>query len=164
MERREDREVMCWLARSQGVGEGGGVLGACDDIRLEWDDLLIEGIEPKEWVKWLGLWSWAIDGRVAPAFLNKFGSWFLRRPDGRVEMLDVLSGTVEHLVDRYEDFVALVNQEEWQERYLLSKSVCALHEAERCQASTNAMRWRRTRPSAAQTRRMAMSSTRASLR
>jgi Domain of unknown function (DUF1851) len=97
--------------------------------KLAWDDLLIEVIEPREWMKWFGLWSWAINGRVAPAFLNKFGSLFLRRADGQVEMLDVFSGTVAHLADRYEDFVTLVNQQEWQQTYLLSESVNSLHEA-----------------------------------
>src|SRR5258707_1298332 len=60
--------------------------------------------------------------------MNKFGSWFLRRPDGDVEMLDVFTGTIERVADSYEDFIAQVNERWWQEFYLLSESVLRLHQ------------------------------------
>jgi hypothetical protein len=75
-------------------------------MRLTWADLLIEGITPEDFQRWLGEWAGLVSGQVAPAFLNKFGSWFLRRPEGQVEMLDVFTGAVERMADTYQEFVA----------------------------------------------------------
>jgi len=58
-------------------------------LRLTWDDLLIQDITPDQFRDWLSPWTGVVTGRVAPAFMSKFGSWFLRRPEGYVEMLDV---------------------------------------------------------------------------
>ena len=97
--------------------------------RLAWPDLIVEDITPEEFERWIGHWSGFISGRVAPAFLNRFGVWFLRRPDGPVDMLDVFSGDVERVAESYEGFVAEVNDRSWQETYLVSKLVFELHEA-----------------------------------
>lgn len=96
--------------------------------RLTWDDLLIRDLKPDECHLWLAHWSWLLGGRLAPECLNKFGSWFLRRPEGHVEMLDVLCGTVEKVADWYEEFMTLVNQQSWQELHLLSQLVYELHQ------------------------------------
>jgi hypothetical protein len=69
-----------------------------------------------------------VGGRLAPEFLNKFGSWFLRRPEGHVEMLDVLTGTIDKVANSYEEFIGLVNEPGWQEVYLLSELVYELHQ------------------------------------
>jgi hypothetical protein len=98
-------------------------------MALTWADLIIEDITPEQFQHWLEPWQGFIGGRVAPAFLSKFGMWFLRRPEGHVEMLDVFTGDVQRLADSYEDFVAEVNQQWWQEVYLLSELVLRLHEA-----------------------------------
>jgi hypothetical protein len=96
--------------------------------RLTWDDLLVRDFGPDECRAWLAPWSWLVGGRLAPEFLNKFGSWFLRRPEGHVEMLDVLTGTLDKVADSYEEFIALVNEPWWQEVYLLSEWVYELHQ------------------------------------
>jgi hypothetical protein len=96
--------------------------------RLTGDDLLIRGFTPEECQHWLEPWSWLLGGRLAPEFLNKFGSWFFRRPEGNVDMLDVLTGTVEKVADSYEEFIGLVNEQWWQEVYLLSDVVYELHQ------------------------------------
>jgi hypothetical protein len=96
--------------------------------RLTWADLLIENISPEDCQRWLGEWSWLIAGQLAPAFLNKFGCWFLRRPEGHVEHLDVFSGTVETIANTYEDFIREVNEQWWQEAYLFSELVYELHQ------------------------------------
>src|SRR5262249_60731732 len=96
--------------------------------RLTWADLLIENIGPEDCQRWLGEWSSLIAGPLAPAFLNKFGCWFLRRPEGHVEHLDVFSGTVETIANTYEDFIREVNEQWWQEAYLFSALVCELHQ------------------------------------
>jgi len=97
--------------------------------KLTWDDLLIEDISNADFAFWMHNWSGVISGRVAPVFLNKFGVWFLRRPEGGVDMLDVFTGQVERVAHSYEAFWADVNDGPWQEIYLLSKHVYALHEA-----------------------------------
>jgi len=98
-------------------------------MALTWADLIIEDITPEQFHQWLGPRAGRIGGRVAPAFMSKFGTWFLRRPEGHVGMLDVFTGAVHRMADRYEDFVAEVNQQWWQEVYLLPELVLRLHEA-----------------------------------
>jgi hypothetical protein len=97
-------------------------------LRMTWSDLLIEDITPDDFQRWLLPWSPVISGRIAPAFMSKFGTWFLRRPEGHVEMLDVFSGEVVRMADTYEQFIAEVNEQWWQEAYLLSKLVYQLHQ------------------------------------
>ena len=96
--------------------------------RLTWADLLIEDITPDQLRDWLAPWTGVIAGQVAPAFMSKFGTWFLRRPDGPVEVLDVFSGEVTRAADSYEQFTAEVNEPWWQETYLLSELVYRLHQ------------------------------------
>jgi hypothetical protein len=98
-------------------------------MALTWDDLIIEQINSQQFQKWIEPWKGVVVGRVAAAFLSKFGTWFLRRPEGHVEMLDVLTGTVHRMADSYEDFIREDNQPQWQEVYLLSELVLRLHEA-----------------------------------
>ena len=97
--------------------------------RLTWADLLIDDITPDQFRDWIAPWTRVVGGTVAPAFLSKFGVWFLRRPAGAVEMLDVFSGHMQQVADDYEAFVREVNEQWWQEVYLLSELVYQLHEA-----------------------------------
>jgi hypothetical protein len=96
--------------------------------RLTWDDLLVQEITPDQFRDWLSPWTGFVTGRVAPAFMSKFGLWFLRRPEGRVEMLDVLTGQMEQMADNYDDFMREVNEQWWHETYLFSKLVYELHQ------------------------------------
>jgi hypothetical protein len=96
-------------------------------VTLDWADLLIEDLDPADCERWLGFWGTAVSGRFRPELLNKFGSWFLRRPDGPVEMLDVFTGKVEKVASDHEEFVRLVNEPAWQEVHLLSRVVLDLH-------------------------------------
>jgi hypothetical protein len=100
-------------------------------MALAWDELIIEDITPEQFQQWIEPWMGIIGGRVAPAFVNKFGTWFLHRPEGHVEMLDVFTETVDRIADSYEGFVAELNQRWWQEIYLLSELVLGLHEADK---------------------------------
>jgi len=97
--------------------------------KLTWTDLLIEAADPNELSDCLAPWGFVVTGQVAPIFLNRFGSWFLRRPDGSVDVLDVLEGTVNPLAPSYDVFATCVNNVQWQEDYLLSRQVFALHDA-----------------------------------
>jgi hypothetical protein len=97
--------------------------------RLTWDDLLIQDITSEQFRDWLSPWAAVVTGRVAPAFMSKFGFWFLRRPEGHVEMLDVFRGQVERMADTYDDFIREVNEQWWHEAYLFSELVFQLHQA-----------------------------------
>ncbi len=66
---------------------------------LTWADLLVDGITPGNCRLWLAEWTPHIAGRVSPIFLNKFGSWFFRRPEGHVDMLDVFTGALQKVAD-----------------------------------------------------------------
>jgi hypothetical protein len=97
--------------------------------RLTWDDLLIQNITSEQFHDWIAPWTGLIQGRIAPAFISKFGLWFLRRPEGAVEMLNVLTGQVERMAETYDDFMRDVNEQWWQESYLFSELIFQLHQA-----------------------------------
>jgi hypothetical protein len=97
-------------------------------LQLTWADLVIEDIGADEFKRWLTPWSPVVGGLIAPAFMSKFGTWFLRRPEGHVEMLDVFSGGVLRMANSYDQFVAEVNEVRWQDTYLLSELVFQLHQ------------------------------------
>lgn len=97
-------------------------------MRLTWADLIVGDIASDDVQRWLAPWASRVGGMVAPAFMNKFGTWFLRRPEGRVEMLDVFTGELTEISDSYERFVAEVNQPWWQVAYLVSEFVYELHQ------------------------------------
>jgi len=40
----------------------------------------------------LASWSWLVGGRFRPIAINRFGDWFLERPDGSVEQLGIHDG------------------------------------------------------------------------
>ena len=97
--------------------------------KLTWADLLIQEAEPTELSACLAAWAFLLSGQVSPIFLNRFGSWFLRRPDDSVDMLDVLGGAVTRVAPTFEAFSSRVNTVDWQEEHLLSRQVFTLHEA-----------------------------------
>ena len=98
-------------------------------MKLGWPDLVIEDIGPEQFADWIDEWRFVLSGRVAPVFLNKFGAWFLRRPEGPVELLDVFTGELTVLAGSFEQFQAEVDDPSWQEVYLGSKVVYQLHGA-----------------------------------
>jgi hypothetical protein len=97
--------------------------------QLAWVDLIVDDLTADQFKDWLAPWESIIVGRVAPAFMTKFGTWFLRRPEGHVEMLDVLSGTIAQASANYNDFVRDVNEQWWQELFLCSELIMRLHDA-----------------------------------
>jgi len=97
-------------------------------IRLGWDDLLIQNLQPEECAQWLHHWSGWVTGPVRPLFMSKFGDWFLRHPNGATSELSVIEGTVCWVASTPEEFDTFVNSRDWQEEHLLSLLVFALHE------------------------------------
>src|SRR5215212_3983138 len=87
--------------------------------RLTWPDLIIEDMTAGQFEDWLAPWAGVVTGVIAPAFLSKFGWWFLRRPEGHVDMLDVFAGQLQRVAETYDAFVRDVNEQWWQEVYLL---------------------------------------------
>jgi hypothetical protein len=59
-------------------------------VSLTWSDLFVDDIIPGQFRAWSG-----VVGRIAPAFLNKFGwwLWFLRRPEGHVGRLERMANS-----------------------------------------------------------------------
>ena len=94
---------------------------------LTWPDLIIEIDATSDSRAWLEPWRWLVTGRVGPRFLNRFGCWFLQRPDGSVHLLDVFYGDLEEVAPTFEAFQNLVNDPGWQQVYLLSGLVAELH-------------------------------------
>jgi hypothetical protein len=97
-------------------------------IQLGWDDLLIQNLQKQDCEKWLGHWSGWMSGPVLPLYMSKFGDWFLRHPDGSTSELSVLEGTYKKIASTPDDFMGLVNSQDWQEEHLLSLIVFQLHE------------------------------------
>lgn len=97
-------------------------------IQLTWDDLLIQNVSADDAAAWIAEWPEIVPGPFFPVFLSKFGDWFLRRPDGRTELLDVLEGTLTTIANTPTEFDAMVNEIQWQEEHLLSWLVYQLHE------------------------------------
>jgi hypothetical protein len=89
-----------------------------EDIRLTWDDLIVDHITPDEAEAWLADWQWLGLGRVSLIFLSRFGDWFFRRPDGSVHRVDITDASVAQVAPNFEAFRAAVNTEDWQEQYL----------------------------------------------
>jgi hypothetical protein len=98
-------------------------------MKLTWEDLLIQDLSVEEVGALLPPWRFLLDGRVASIFLNRFGSWFLQRPEGQIDVLDVLTGTIARVAESYDAFERGVNSLAWQEEYLLSRAVFDLHAA-----------------------------------
>lgn len=90
------------------------------DIKLTWDDLIVDHVTPEEAAAWLADWQWLGLGRVAPIFLSRFGNWFFRRPDDSIHMLEVTEAAVEQVAPDFGTFQASVNSPQWQEQYLYS--------------------------------------------
>ena len=109
--------------------------------RLTWPDLLIEDISSDQFRDWLAAWAGVVSGRVAAAFLSKFGFWFHRRLDGHVEMLDVFTRHLDRAANSYDEFMREVNEPWWQEVHLLSELVLQLHAAGRWRDRASATRW-----------------------
>jgi len=97
-------------------------------IKLTWDDLLIQNISPEEASQWMAEWPPLVTGPFHPMFMSRFGDWFLRRPDGTTELLDVLEGTLTKIAETPDEFGEMVNDIPWQEERLLSPLVYQLHE------------------------------------
>jgi hypothetical protein len=93
------------------------------DIKLTWDDLIVDQVTPDEAAAWLAEWEWLGLGRIAPIFLSRFGNWFFHRLDGSVHMLEIAEASVEQVAPDFARFQVAVNTLEWQEQYLYSALV-----------------------------------------
>jgi len=95
--------------------------------KLTWDDLLIEAPDLDSGILAQG-WSWLVKGEFRAIAASKFGDWFLERPNGAIQMLDAVEGTLKEVASSYSEFQELINTREKQEEWLLSELVFTLHE------------------------------------
>lgn len=79
--------------------------------------------------RWLAPWDGICSGAFRVRFLNRFGCFFLERPDGRCEMLDVFYGQLEPLAASPAELAAMTRDPAWREVYLLEGYVRRLHAA-----------------------------------
>jgi hypothetical protein len=96
-------------------------------LKLTWDDLLIEAADLDPEILVHG-WAWLVKGQFRAIAASKFGDWFLERPNGAIQMLDAVKGTLEPVADSYSEFQKLINTQARQEEWLLSELVLTLHE------------------------------------
>jgi hypothetical protein len=96
-------------------------------IKLDWADLLIED-SALDHKALLEDWRWLLHGPFRVIAGSKFGDWFVQRPDGRVEILDAIEGSIREVAPSHQEFQRLINRRENQEEWLLSALVVSLHE------------------------------------
>ena len=96
-------------------------------IKLTWDDLLIEDPSLDDG-RLLEDWEWLLSGQFRVVAGSKFGDWFVERPAGTVEMLDMVEGSLSEIASSRAEFQTLINTREKQELWLLSELVLTLHE------------------------------------
>ena len=97
------------------------------ETKLTWNDLLIEPPDLDPDILQHG-WAWLVKGELRAIAASKFGDWFLERPDGTVEMLDAVEGSLSQVASSHSEFQQLINTREKQEQWLLSELVFTLHE------------------------------------
>jgi len=96
-------------------------------ITLGWDDLLFEDAT-LDYEALLDDWRWILNGRFRVVAGTKFGDWFMERPDGQVQFLDAIDGTIREVATSTVEFRSMINTQEKQEEWLLSPLVLTLHE------------------------------------
>lgn len=95
-------------------------------MQLTWNDLIVEDLGNAAAL--LEDWDWLVKGQFRPIIANRFGDWFLGRPDGRVEWLSMLDGELVDVAASAAEFEQSINSQTKQEEWLLSLTVFALHE------------------------------------
>ncbi len=86
-----------------------------DSVKLTWDDLLIQGLDPQLAAKYLAYWNPLLPSmRYRVIFLNRLGEWFLQTEDEKYCRISVLFGTQDSIADTDAEFVNLVHDESWQ--------------------------------------------------
>lgn len=96
---------------------------------LSWSDLLIDSISPEQFESWLSPWVGVLTGNVAPAFMTRFGDWYLHRPEGHIDRFSVITGQCVRVADSHADLVQLINSAQGREGLLLASLVSELHDA-----------------------------------
>lgn len=91
-----------------------------NELVLDLDDAAVAA-------RWLQPWSWLVDGRRRARCMNRFGCWFLERPGGSIQMLDVFYGELSDVAASSAELERFMDDRSWQEVYLLSRFVLDLH-------------------------------------
>jgi hypothetical protein len=92
-----------------------------------WNDLLIDD-STLDYSRLLQDWRWLLVGSFRVVVGSKFGDWFVERPGGEVEMLDMQTGQLRQVACSRDEFYQLIRTREKQEEWLRSDLVVGLHE------------------------------------
>lgn len=96
-------------------------------LKPAWIDLLIDE-STLDFSRLLQDWRWLLVGSFRVVVGSKFGDWFVERPGGAVEMLDMQSGQLRQVAGSRDEFYQLIRTREKQEEWLRSDLVTSLHE------------------------------------
>ena len=77
----------------------------------------------------LSHWAWRVPQHLQPLFLSKFGDWFLRDTEDRIQMLDLVAGELKQVADSRAEFEALLELEDYQREWLMSHLVEQLRQS-----------------------------------
>ena len=72
-------------------------------------------------------WAWLLKGSFRPLALTRFCDWFIERPDGSVEFLDMLEGTLRRIAPSLAEWHAMLDTIEGRE-LLLAEMVELMYE------------------------------------
>lgn len=73
-------------------------------------------------------WAWLLSGEFRAMAASKFGDWFVQRPDGSVEMLDLVEGKLKKVAETGAEFQARLNTPQGRQDLLLADLIEQLHE------------------------------------
>lgn len=91
----------------------------------------------------LSTWSWRLDRPdYIPLFLSLFGDWFLRDNRGLVYMLDLVAGQIKLIADSETEFMANLEDEEYQREWLMAHLASALSGADVVRTDTQCFAFR----------------------
>lgn len=96
-------------------------------LKPTWIDLLID--DPNlDYSRLLQDWRWLLHGSFRVVVGSKFGDWFVERPGGEVEMLDMRKGEICQVAASRSEFYDLIRTRQKQKEWLLSDLVVRLKE------------------------------------
>ena len=96
-------------------------------MSISWEEIFLQGPEI-DFCQLLEQWSGLVSGELQPIGLSAFGDLYFRRPEGAVQVLDVLEGVVREVADTEAAFGSCMNSKEWLDANLMPEVVWQVKE------------------------------------